>query len=273
MKRSLAAAFAVLAVLAFPASAHQQTGGPLAHVSVQLAPLEPGESRAFWIEPGAEEGPWRAGMVIVLFVQFYNEARDAKVELLFSEVEVVKSWRLTDDVHHKVSTVLPFDDGPYELRFTNNATAKTQILFFFDQTCNCTAKPIPLDEGWVVFHYDFKADRRFLVAVPVLVENWTVQGQLAWLRGEDGRWPDDFEILEDQTVSGGWLNFTGVPESDRRYYIFYHAVSGSPSFPSPDQYVFITPLLEVEGEKAPSLAFLGVVAAIGAAALVQARRR
>ncbi len=278
MQRS--AAFAIMAgLLLVPATAtaHSSGGPALNHVQVKPLQLEANASQTVWIETG--EGPWQAGMILVLFVSFYNESRDVAVELLFNHSTVVQSWRFVTDAIHKASVRLPFDEGPYELRFTNRAVGQTQLFFYFDQTCNCVAKPVPLDEGWVVFHYDLRAGRTYEIATPVPAQ-WKLRAVLALGGRETGAWPADFEILQEATLQGApyWINFTVTPAEDERHFVFYEALEGSPAFPDPGKYVDVTPrlqdLTDDAGGESPGFGLWVALAGLGlGAAQTRGRRR
>lgn len=258
-----------IVILAPAVAAHVQTGTAQTHLSVRSVELSPGENHTFAIETG--EGPWLEGMVFILYLQFLNESRQVLVELLFGDFDVIANWTFTDDERHKVSTLIPFDEGPYSLRVSNLAETETRLFYYFDQNCNCTFKPVPLDEGWVIFHYDVPQDRVVTVGFP-LIANWTVEGVLAARTGTGAAYPDDFRIIETQTMSGtAWLNFT-LAEAGTRHYLFLTALAGSPTFPNPNVFVQLTPLVEQRAVDTPGPLSPAVLIAV-ALALLWARRR
>jgi hypothetical protein len=268
--RPLAAPFLVAVLLLPTAFAHTQAGDAQTHLTIRRVPLQPGANASYSIETG--EGPWLAGMVFVLYLQFNSPARNVNVQLVFAETEIVANWTLEDGVRHKVSARIPLDDGPYELRFRNLADEATSFDYFFDQNCNCTYKPVPLDESWVVFGYDLRKGHEYRIGFPLL-ESWTVEGVLATLRSDRASYPDDFDVLDNLTASGpNWLNFTVKPAASGTYYLFLTAHEGSPSQPDPMKFVGLTPLLEETKGKSPGpgalLAALGLLAAA-----IGARRR
>jgi len=256
-------------LLAPNAAAHTQSGDAQSHLTVRRVPLAPGASSAYFVEPGMEEGPWVAGMVFVLYLQFNNASRDLHVELVLNDKDVVADWTLTGEVRHKVSAGIPVDKGPYELRFTNLADAPTSFDYYFDQNCACTYKPVPLDEGWVVFAYDLVKGHTYTVGFP-LIPSWRVQGVVATRTRDASSYPDDFAVLQNVSAAGPqWLNLTVKPDKSTRHYFFMTALEGSPSTPS-QVYVGLTPLLEEKKADSPGLGF--VLALLGLV-LVAWRRR
>lgn len=267
--RTAASVLLLLAVIVPVAVAHGGTGAAQTHLSIAPLQLEPGQNHTIEIETG--EGPWIAGMVFIVYVQFFNDARDLKVELLLGDESIVTSWTFGADERHKASTRIPQDAGPYHVRITNLAAKQTQLWFYFDQDCNCTFKPVPLDEGWVLFAYDLKKGHRYDLGFP-LVRGWSVEGTVATLARPAAVYPEDFTILQRVTADGPrWLNFTFTPSADAKYYVFATATEGSPRFPNPDQnaLVALTPLLEDKGGKSPAVGVAAVVACLVALALAR----
>lgn len=245
----------LFALLVAPlAVAHTLTADePMGHITVKSLSLEPGESQNFSIIPGMGEGPWRAGDTLVLFVWFFSPPQALSVKLVYNHTDILEDWLLgvAPAKANYLTAMMPRAQGPYELVFANPATDSTaQFYFYFDQTCSCSMKPIPLDDGWVVFHYDLRAGQGYQLGVP-MDEGWTVDGKLAKRPGANATWPDDYEILQETTAQGpAWVNFTVFPDEDARYFLLLFAREGTgfdaSGAPTP---IFMTPLLE--GAKKP----------------------
>lgn len=247
------------------AAAHGPGASEQAHLNVRPVTLDPGASATYPIETG--EGPWIKGMVFVVYVVFFNESRNLDVSLVYNDTTDATTWTGLAEERNYLSARIPYDDGPYDLRFTNRADHQVRLLFYFDQTCNCSMKPVPLKEGWVVFGYDLKKGHRTRIAMP-LVATWTVEGSLTTLANDRARFPDDFHVVDHRTASGPhWLNFTVDPPRDDRYVVFLTVHEGSPTLPDPKKYVSITPLVEdVKGTSpAAGLALLLLASAVAVA--------
>lgn len=263
----------LLLVLALPVAMAQSD--PLPHVNVKPVQLGPNETAAFDIVTG--EGPWLEGMVFIISVHFFNSSRDLAVDLVMGEDDVVASWTLDAQAPvQQASARIPADDGPYALRFQNHDEGETQFFFYFDQTCNCALKPIPLKEGWVVFHYDLTKDTTYTIRYP-LTEDWRVRGVLATLEEDRARFPDDFLVAADQTAEAPlWLNLTVRPEQDQRYYVFVFGEAGAPTVPNPREFIQLSAIVDTEGGNdggdSPSLSGILVMVAVAGMAAVARRR-
>lgn len=247
-----------------PASMAHEAGPGFHHLSVDVRDLNATDSRTYQLE--SDEGPFREGWVFIVYGGVQGET-PVQVNLTTNGT-VVDQWVWTPGSFHKNTTRLP-STGDYQLTVWNPSNATTRYAFYFDQSCNCTAKAIPLPGGFVLFNYDLPADRRAFVGFPTL-DGWHLKGAVATLRPDtQARWPHDFDILvEEETLGRGWINFTFDTPSTARYYVFMEALSGA----SLEDPVDLTPLVEVEEKKEASGA--SALAALSAAVtVVWARRR
>jgi hypothetical protein len=259
----LAAAAFLLSAWAPIITAHGDGPG-FRHLSVEVRHLNASESRDLPL--ASDEGPFREGWVFIVYGGVEGPA-PVVVNLTFGDV-VVEQWVWVPGDYHKNTTRLKHS-GEHHLTFWNpSSNASTRYVLYYDQSCNCEAKSIPLPGGFVLFNYDLPAGRDVLVAFPSL-PNWTLRGAVATLDGAGTRWPDDFTLLTNATVSGrGWLNFTFTTPHETRYYVFVEAVDGA----SLEDPVFLRPLVEVAGPATPFPSFLaGIVALV--AGLAAFRRR
>jgi hypothetical protein len=270
MRTASLALLAALLLFVPLAGAHTGEGSGQRHLEVRPVQLGPGEHRDYLIE--SEEGPWQAGMVFLLYVQFHNGTRDVLAELVHATGEVVLSWNLTAERRHHVTGRIPYDAAHYELRMTNIADNRTQFFFYFDQNCNCTFKPVPLQDGWVLLSYDLRRGRDYYIGFP-LAAGWTVEAALATRTHDASIYPQAFDELQRKQETGpGWLEFNVQPADDARHYVFIWAREGSPPLPDPQRFVSITPLLEDRTPKdSPGAALAAVLAALGIAVAVRRR--
>lgn len=177
---------------------------------------------------------------------------------------VVDQWTWAPGAYSKNTTRLPAT-GDYNLTVWNPGPESTKYAFYFDQSCNCQMKVIPLPGGFVLFTYDFPASREAFAGFPTL-PGWHVRGAVATLReGTQGRWPQDFDVLvEKEARDRGWINFTFQTPTTTRYYVFMEA----PAAASLENPVTLTPLVEAPAAKAPVPAFPFLTSAILLAAFL-----
>lgn len=241
----------VLAGLASPARGHEGGTG-FHHLSVDVRQLNASETRTYALE--SDEGPFRQGWVFIVYGGVEGPGR--VIVNLTHDGEVVDQWTWGAGTFSKNTTRLPAT-GTYNLTVWNSGAQPTKYAFYFDQSCNCQMKVIPLPGGFVLFNYDFPAGRTAFVGFPTL-PGWHVEGAVATLRqGTEARWPQDFDILvQKEARDRGWINFTFKTPATTRYYVFMEAPAGA-SLENP---VTLTPLVEAPAAKSPglSIAFLGL---------------
>lgn len=250
-----------------PAATDPENGAEgFLHLTVEVRELGPGESRHH--DLATDEGPFQAGWVFIAYGGVQGNA--SVVVNLTHEGTPVDQWVWTPGEYHKNTTRLQ-DTGNHELTLWNPSKVdKTRYAFYFDQSCNCVGKQIPLPGGFVIFNYDLPAHKKAYVGLPS-IPGWKLHAAVATLDQATANWPDDFQILTQGGVEGrGWLNLTWTTPRTARYFVFVEALEGA-SIEAP---VDLTPLLETQGANAPApggvlLSFAVVVAA----AAISIRRR
>lgn len=248
---------------ATPVTAHQGGTG-FHHLSVDVRQLNATESRSYALE--SDEGPFREGWVFIVFGGLEGPGR-AILNLSHAN-RTVTQWQWDSGSSHKNTTRLPATGG-YNLTIWNPSAEKVRYAFYFDQSCNCLDKVIPLPGGFVIFNYDFPAGRDVFVGFPTL-PGWHIRGAVATLReGPNARWPQDFDILvEREQRDRGWINFTFQTPATTRYYVFMEAVAGA----SLDDPVTLTPLVEAKARQASAPTIVFLLAAVVSATLWRRHR-
>lgn len=293
MRRLLAPAalLATLASAAAPSLAHEDH---TPHVNPLTADLGPGEDRTWFLEFTEDEtsgGKFGAGWVFVVSAR-HLEGPAARIELLTAgDNRTVGSWTVEPGNATQVfSGFMPSEDF-YSLRVTNPAEeGRLRMIFFYDQSCNCAAKPIPFEvpDGLVVFNIDVVQGRRVKAEIlepPAMsIDLW-----LATRTDEASVWPEDFRVLQESREArafreegapseGRVHTFEFTADATQRYYFFAQSdeVFRDRIDPqSPGASLLIVPQYEVtEGEpKATPLGGLLPLAALALAGLLAAALR
>lgn len=241
----------------------------LCHMTLNVKDLPPGEEHAFKLHSERIGGDFPVGWIVTAFAGLQgNGSVHANLTL---DNETRQSWRWDANTYSSNSTRVT-ETGHYELRIHNPGTTSVRYAFYFDQSCNCAYKVVPINGGFVLFNYDLPADRGVRLGFPT-IDGWHVKGTLALLDDDRGRWPQDFRavsILEQKNK--GWLQFDFHTEEAATYYVFVEAIEGVTQGPNGPQPVELTPLLEVEEKKSPAPGAVAAALLLGAAALWIRRR-
>jgi hypothetical protein len=256
----------MLALLLLPtAQAHEEPG--FGHLTVDVADLAPGQTKSYHLDPSNDEGmiTLSKGWVFGVYGGLQGNGTGRLNVFLYHEGVSVANWTWLPGYH--ANTTRLYFTGEYEIRVQNPGNQTARYALYYDQSCNCKGKLIPLPGGWNLFNYDLPAGRKVELGFP-LMRNAEVRGSLATLESAtDARWPQDFTVLKQaQTKGPEWLNFTFIPARAQRYYVYVEAVQGAQI----DSPLYLTPLLEVEpkssGAPAPSasafILVIGLVLAI-----------
>lgn len=235
------------------------------HITLSVEDLPPGETVVHHLL--SPEGPLRAGWIYIIYGGVQGEGQ--VVVNLTHAGDLTDRFVWTGGAFHKNSTKIQ-GTGDHDLVLWNPTNDTVRYAFYYDQSCNCAGKSIPLPGGFVLFNNKFQAGREVTYDLFVYDEAITLKAALAAYDPERSTadWPEDFDILEEKTVSGkDWLNFTFTPEETATYYVFYEAVAGA----SPEEPVMLTPIIEVESDEGEAPAsvvawlFLALVLLVGAA--------
>lgn len=264
------ATLAVLAALAPGAAAHEEDA--VNHFTVTVDDLAPGATRevhATW-----EGGPLRAGWVLVLVGGVVGDETPLEVSLTLAN-ETIESWTWTTGGGRVnfVTTALPKTSDGYVVRLTNRGDAEARFFFYFDQSCDCFAKPMPFPGAWAIFNFDFYGGDtvwfRFEDANGTLLAQDALAYRVYERTSGGGRFPDDFRELAgpDDLLPNGSMTWR-VPE-DATYYVFAQSQK-LPQGTLVEPHFYAAPPDEGKGTPAPGL--IAALAAVGLAAAVALTR-
>lgn len=295
-------ALASLVIAAPLAVAHG--GGEFPHVNPLSVTLAPGQNRT--LELTFEENMTRAAMgnksfeagwVFILNAVPQVGGAPMVVELRpghnVNLGDAVATWTITapagntslqaTTVH--AAALMPVTDV-YSLVFRHGGgTSNATLTFFYDQTCNCAGKPIPVEvpNGLVVFNADVKKGATWMASFPKPPVH-DLKVTLATRSDLRSRWPEDFAVLQTKQDAvardvARLYEVTWTAEQDGRHYFFVESTKQDLSKFNPRDPiagVMVTPFFEQQGAAAPQKTPLGAevaLLAVGLAAVVVGRRR
>jgi hypothetical protein len=237
----------------------------LCHLTVNVQDLGPGLEHTYRLHSERVEGDFPEGWILTAFGGV--QGTGLVLVNVSTDGETRHQWTWSGNRYSSNSTRLD-RSGDYELRLFNPGGETVRYGFYFDQSCNCAAKLIPLNGGFVLFNYDLPADREVRLGFPT-IEGWHLRGSLALLRNSSGEWPQDFSILQTAEQQGkGWLQFEFETTAAETHYVFIEALSGVTTGPNGQpRPVELTPLLEVAAAKTPGLGALAIVGLLAVAAV------
>jgi hypothetical protein len=224
----LIAILALLLALLGGALARAEEGG-VDHVTLMEGELAPGASRVYRLKFG--EGDLRRGWLFALVGQVRTGA--AELTLLDPVGQPVGQWHWeATDAPRWDGIAIP-RDGEYRLRVASAGAAGLRYTLYYDQSCFCAGKKLPLEGGVVIFQGS--------AATGSPVEAWlAAEGgmetsvQVAYRSGPAGRWPVDYRVLPvvprlDTPGDGSFrqesLAFTA--ESSDPYYLIVQSRKGT----------------------------------------------
>lgn len=234
------------------------------HLCLDIYELEPGETKIRHLS--SPEGDLRAGWVYIIYGGV--DGQGTVTATLEANGEPVDQFVWTPGFH-KNSTKIQ-QTGPHDLVLHNpsNDTA-ARYAFYYDQSCNCAGKLIPLPGGFVLFNYELPADTDVTIRFP-LIDGWGLEGAVARLDpdAQFARWPADYTLLmQSKAEDKGWLTFDFHTQERGTYYLFLQETKGA----SPSEPITLTPEITVheDVEDAPGAAsgilLAALVAVIGLA--------
>jgi len=165
-------------------------GGGVDHVTLIEGELAPGTSRVYDLKFG--EGPLRRGWLFALVGQV--SAGTAGLTLLDPGGQPAAEWRWEATTAPRWDGLTLPSDGEYRLRVTSDSDAALRYTLYYDQSCFCAGKKMPLEGGVVIFQGSAPA------GAPV--EAWLgmdssmeTSVQVAYRAAPAGRWPDDYQQI------------------------------------------------------------------------------
>jgi hypothetical protein len=227
-RRFLIAALALLLAIVGGGPARAEEGG-VDHVTLMEGELAPGASRVYQLKFG--EGDLRRGWLFALVGQVRAGAAD--LALLDPAGQPAAQWRWEPTDAPRWEGIAIPRDGEYRLRVGSAGAQALRYSLYYDQSCYCAGKQLPLEGGVVIFQASAAAGSP--------VEAWlaTEDGvetsvQVAYRTGAAGRWPSDYRVLPvaprpDTQGDGSFrqesLAFTA--ESPDPYYLIVQSRKGT----------------------------------------------
>jgi hypothetical protein len=188
--RSLRSIILFASALIFLAPALARADGGVDHVTLMEGDLAPSGSRTYQLKFG--EGDLRQGWLFGLVGQIHAGAAD--LTLLDPSGKPAAQWHWeTTDTPRWDGIAIP-RDGAYSLRVANTAAAALRYTLYYDQSCFCAGKKLPLEGGVVIFQGSASAGApvETWLALPKDME---ASVQLAYRSTPAGRWPADYRLL------------------------------------------------------------------------------
>lgn len=259
--RPLLAALCLLALVPI-VSAHGEDGD-IGHLNVKVDDVGPQERVVVPLDP--TEGPqgpsgeqFRAGWVFTLYGGIQGNG-SLDLSLTWGN-ETISSWNWSPGTF-QTTTLRLTRSGPHNLTLWNPSSSQTvRYGFYFDMSCNCASKLIPLPGGFVLFDYDLPPDRDVTIKLP------TPQGvrfnvSIAILKGDNASWPNDFNVLTTTQSTSGQTARLEFPDraAETTYYVFVRAPEGA-SLQKPAD---VIPSLDVKTADVPGIGtFLSLAALV-----------
>jgi hypothetical protein len=227
-RRFLIVALALLLAMIGAGPARAEEGG-VDHVTLMEGQLAPGASRVYRLKFG--EGDLRRGWLFALVGQV--RAGAAELTLLDPAGQPAGQWRWeAADTSRWDGIAIP-RDGEYRLRVASVGAAELRYSLYYDQSCFCAGKKLPLEGGVVIFQASAAAGSP--VEAFLLTEgDLETSVQVAYRTGAAGHWPADYRVLpvEPQLDTRGdsssrqeSLAFTA--ESPDPYYLIVQSRKGT----------------------------------------------
>ncbi len=248
------------------------------HMQINKGSLEPGANTTYHINFQGQ--PFEAGWIMIV-----QGKVSAPVDVVLSHGgQAVKGWTWTSDAINSHTTALPAT-AEYEVQLSNPGDENATFAFTYDQTCECSAKVVSMDDGTVFFNWQLAAGETasidynltFIDQVdptkPKLVpsiDGFRIQAQAARQIADGGVWPQDFEMLGLQQANDSFSMALTAEEADRyivQMTVTYDAADGHSVLIWP--FLDLTPVAADKGSPGPAIGAL----LVGALTLAAIRRR
>jgi hypothetical protein len=197
------------------------------HVTLMQGELAPGAAHTYPL--AFSEGPLRRGWLFALVGQIHTGLAD--LTLVGPDGTPAAHWRWEASAAPRWDGLALPADGAYRLRVENAAASVLRYTLYYDQSCFCISKKLPLEGGVILFRGSAKPGQQVeaWLAIPTGME---VSTQVAYRSAEGGRWPDDYRLVP------------ATMQTDTQNGDTYRQESISFTADSPDPYYLI-----VEGRK------------------------
>jgi hypothetical protein len=166
-------------------------GGGVDHVTLMQGELAPGAERVYQLKFG--EGPLREGWLFALVGQVRSGA--AALTLLDPSGQTAGQWRWETGAKTRWEGLSIPRDGDYRVRVASVGAEALRYTLYYDQSCFCAGKKMPLEGGVVIFQGS---------ATPgTPVEAWLgindgmeTSVEVAYRSAPAGRWPGDYTLID-----------------------------------------------------------------------------
>jgi hypothetical protein len=199
------------------------------HVTLMEGELAPGASRVYQLKFG--EGDLRRGWLFALVGQV--RAGAAELALLDPTGQTAGQWRWESAEAPRWEGIAIPHDGEYRLRVASVGAAALRYSLYYDQSCFCAGKKLPLEGGVVIFQAS-AAPGSSVEAFLLTEGDLQTSVQVAYRTGAAGRWPADYRILpvEPQLDTRGdsaarQEALTFIAEAADPYYLIVQSRSGT----------------------------------------------
>jgi hypothetical protein len=227
-RRLVLAAMALLLAMTGVGPARAQEGG-VDHVTLMEGELAPGASRVYQLKFG--EGDLRRGWLFALVGQV--RAGAAELALLDPAGQAAGRWRWESAGSSRWEGIAIPRDGDYRLRVASVGAAALRYSLYYDQSCFCAGKKLPLEGGVVIFQAS-AAPGSPVEAFFLTEGDLETSVQVAYRTGAAGNWPADYHVLpvEPQLDTRGdsssrQESLTFTAESSDPYYLIVQSRKGT----------------------------------------------
>lgn len=207
---------------------HEGAGVP--HVNPRYVDLAEGGNESIHIAYTRDSPDFQAGWAVVVNAVVTGGSATPPIELVQNGT-VAASWTVPPDgrTHHLWGAFA--ETGEAEFRISNPGPGPVNLTFFYDMSCACIGKPIPVEvaHGMVVFNVNVQAGQTWRATFP----EPNVHRLNVWLatRTDDrSHFPEDFEVLQvsrDPIEQDGerFHVFQWTAEQTGRYYFVMRSVA------------------------------------------------
>ncbi len=170
-------------------------GGNLQHIQREDLVLEPGRNAIYSLDFAGQ--PFTGGWEWLIRADV-----DGDVGVRLTQLgQTVDQWEWGTGSHTETTTIP--DNGTLLLEFSNDGSRNATVAFYYDQTCRCLFKLVPLAQGPVWFNIDAeKGDR--------VSFNYTVFTQPI---GPDGPTPTTVTVRATHVTLHPWREHASVEHS------------------------------------------------------------
>ncbi|HEX5690668.1 MAG TPA: hypothetical protein VFX76_11730, partial [Roseiflexaceae bacterium] len=165
--------------------------GGVDHVTLMDGELAPGAERVYQLKFG--EGALRQGWLFALVGKV--TAGSAELTLLDPTDQSAGQWRWDSGATTRWQGLTIPRDGDYRVRVANVGAEALRYSLYYDQSCFCVGKKMPLEGGVVIFQGTADPGKPVEAWLGVN-DGMETSVQVAYRSGAAGRWPDDYTTID-----------------------------------------------------------------------------